>query len=165
MADSVKVNSRRGSALAHRVTVRTVRRVLVVANQTATSPTLVAALQERNTHGPVCFHLVVPALNKRLRHWVSDTDEAVAAAYARAEEAAAVLMAHGLAMSFEVGDSVPLHAIEDALAGFEADEIVISTLPPSQSHWLEHNVVQLAREGFAISVRHVLAPEREALAA
>ena len=46
-------------------------------------------------------------------------------------------MSHGLAVSVEVGDSVPLLAIEDALAEFDADEIVISTLPPSQSHWLD----------------------------
>lgn len=162
MAATFKVNSRRASALARDATVR---RVLVVANQTATSPTLIAALRERDTHGPVCFHLVVPALNKRLRHWVSDTDGAVAAAYGRAEGAREVLAAEGLAISLEIGDSVPLHAIDDALAQFEADEIVISTLPPSQSHWLEHDLVQLARDRFDVPVRHLVAPEPGALAA
>lgn len=162
MAATITVNSRRATALPHGAPVR---RVLVVANQTATSAALVAALRERNARQPVCFHLVVPALNKRLRHWVSDTDGAVAAAYRQAEDARNVLMAHGLVISFEIGDSVPLHAIEDALARFEADEIVISTLPPSQSHWMEHRVVELARDRFDVPVRHVVALERGALAA
>lgn len=140
------------------------RRVLVVANQTATSDALIAELQEYSAHGPVHLHLVVPALNGRLSHWLSATDEAVSAARRRAEAARAVLMAHGLAVSVEIGDSVPLLAIDDALAGFDADEIVISTLPPSESHWLEHDVVELARDRFAVPVRHVVG-SRDATAA
>ena len=162
MAEIVNGNSRRVASLDNGAPVR---RVLVIANQTATSPALIAALRERNTLGPVCIHLVVPALNTRLHHWLSDTDGAVAAAHRRAEDARQVLMANGLTISFEIGDSVPLHAIDDALAQFEADEIVISTRPPSQSHWLEHDVVELARDRFDVPVRHVVAPERGAPAA
>jgi GABA permease len=135
------------------------RRVLVVANQTATSPALIAELHRCSTRGPADLHLVVPALNSRLSHWLSATDEAVSAAHRRADRARAVLMTHGLAVSVEVGDSVPLLAIEDALAEFDADEIVISTLSPGQSHWLEHDVVELARDRFDVPVRHVVGSE------
>ena len=135
------------------------RRVLVIANQTATSPALIAELHRCSAPGLADVHLVVPALNTRLSHWLSATDEAVAAAHRRADCARAVLMSHGLAVSVEVGDSVPLLAIEDALAEFDADEIVISTLSPSQSHWLEHDVVELARERFDVPVRHVVGSE------
>jgi GABA permease len=162
MAKTFRMN---GHALLRSTTRAQARRLLVVANQTATSPELIAALRERSAREPVRLHLVVPALNRRLRHWVSDTDEAVSAARRRAEDARAVLMATGLEVSVEIGDSVPLHAIDDALAQFDADEIVISTLPPSQSHWLEHNVVEHARDRFDLPVGHVVASEHRTLAA
>jgi GABA permease len=141
------------------------RHVLIVANHTATSSALIAELQIRAKRGPVDLHLVVPALNSHLRHWLSDTDGAVLAARRRAEHAATVLKFHGLPTTVEVGDSVPLLAIEDALAQFDADEIVISTLPPNRSHWLEHNLVELARTRFDVPVRHVIAGEEVARAA
>jgi hypothetical protein len=136
-----------------------VQRVLVVANQTANSPALITELRVRAKRGPVDFHLVVPALNSRLRHWLSDTDDAVLAARRRSEDALAVLESYGLAISVEIGDSVPLDAIGDALSQFDADEIVISTLPPNRSHWLEHDLVELARSRFDLPVRHVIASD------
>jgi GABA permease len=154
-----------GRARLHSTIGSPMHRVLVVANQTATSPTLIAQLQGCNAHGPVRLHLVVPALNSRLRHWVSDIDQAVSTARRRAEDARVVLMAHGLAVSVEVGDSVPLLAIDDALAQFDADEIVISTLPPSRSHWLEHRLVELARDRFDVPIRHVIVTDDGMLAA
>ena len=136
-----------------------VRRVLVVANQTATSSALIAALRDRVNRGAVSFRLVVPALNSRLRHWLSDTDEAVTAAQRRGEHAEAVLKSHGFSISVEIGDSVPLLAIDDAMFHFHADEILISTLPPRGSHWLEHDLVELAHDRFGIPVRHVVADD------
>ena len=135
------------------------RRVLIVANQTATSAALISDLHSRVKRGPVILHLVVPALNSHLRHWLSDTDEAVSAARRRAEHAETVLRFHGLPITVEVGDSVPLLAIGDALAQFDADEILISTLPPNRSHWLEHNLVELARDRFDLPLSHVIAGE------
>ncbi|MCL2419391.1 MAG: hypothetical protein FWD04_08865 [Conexibacteraceae bacterium] len=140
-----------------------VRRVLVVANQTATSAALISELEAYRLRGSVELRLVVPALNGRLGHWLSDTDGAVAAARRRAEQARAILALRGIAVAAEIGDSVPLLAIEDALARFDADEILISTLPPGRSHWLEQDVVELARERFAIPVRHVVAHEDRVL--
>jgi GABA permease len=75
------------------------------------------------------------------------------------------LRSHGIRVTAEAGDSVPLLAIEDALAQFDADEIVISTLPPDQSHWLEHGLVEQARQRFALSVAHVIGEPRAAAAA
>ena len=54
-------------------------------------------------------------------------------------------------------------AIEDALRVFPADEIVISTHPPDRSRWLEHGVVDTAREQIDLPITHVvvdLAAER-----
>jgi GABA permease len=153
------------SARVRKVNRRPARRVLVVANQTATSAALIWDLQLRAKRGPVDFHLVVPALNSHLRQWLSGTDDAALAARRRAEHAATVLKFHGLPISVEVGDSVPLLAIHDALAQFDADEIVISTLPANRSHWLEHNLVELARTHFDVPVRHVIGGEEAVQAA
>jgi hypothetical protein len=132
------------------------RRVLLVANQAATSPALIAELRDRRQRGPVRFHLVVPALNSRLRHWLSDTDHAVLSAHQRGEDARAVMAAHGIPLSVEIGDSVPLIAIADALSRFHADEILVSTLPANRSHWLEHNLISLSRRRFGLPVNHVI---------
>jgi GABA permease len=141
------------------------RRVLIVANQTAASSALITDLRAQAKRGPVHFHLVVPALNSHLRHWLSDTDDAVSAARRRSDDALAALESHGVPVTVEIGDSVPLLAIGDALSQFDADEILISTLPPSRSHWLEHNLVELARNRFDVPVRHVIAGADVALAA
>ncbi len=141
------------------------RRVLVVANQTATSPALISELRGWATRGPVVFHLVVPALNTRLRHWLSDTDAAVSAAGRRCAEALTNFESHGLTITGEIGDSVPLLAIEDALSWFDADQIVISTLPENGSHWLEHHLIHRARDRFGLPIRHVIADEQVSLAA
>jgi GABA permease len=142
-----------------------VQHVLVVANQTATSPALITELRDRAQRGPVQFHLVVPALNSHLRHWLSDTDHATLAARRRSEDALALLKSRGLPVTTEIGDSVPLLAIGDALSQFHADEIVISTAPSNRSHWLERNLVNRARRRFNVPVRHVIAGEEVVLAA
>jgi hypothetical protein len=162
MPDTIPAN---GHTTLGSLTRLPVHRVLIVANQTVISSALIAELQDRAKRGPVSFHLVVPALNSRLRHWLSDTDDAVAIARRRGEAAVAVLKTHGLPISVEIGDSVPLLAIGDALSQFDADEIVISMPRPSRSHWLEHNLVNQARLSFKIPVRHVIADEEVALAA
>jgi GABA permease len=162
MPDTVPVDNH---ARLPTITPLPARRVLIVANQTATSSALITELQAQTERGRVAFHLVVPALNSHLRHWLSDTDDAVSAAQRRSEEALAVLKSYGLPISVEIGDSVPLLAIGDALSQFPADEILISTPPPGRSHWLEHDLVDLARRRFDVPVRHVIATEEAALAA
>ena len=139
--------------------------VLIVANQTATSPALIAELQERTRRDAVRLHLVVPALNSRLRHWLSDSDQAVRLAQQRGEDARSVMAAHGVWVSVEVGDSVPIHAIADALAYFPADEILISTLGAHRSHWLERDLINRSRQRFGVAVAHVIAADPVALVA
>ncbi len=99
---------------------------------------------------------VAPALNSRLRHWVSDTDGAVTDAMARLDRAVADLRETGIDARGEVGDADPLNTMSDSLAVFDADEVIISTHPPGRSHWLERNVVGAARERFDVPIAHVV---------
>src|SRR5437773_2080724 len=109
-------------------------RILVIANETAEGNRLhdtVCAL------APAAEVLVIsPALNSRIRHWVSDEDGARRAAARRLEASVQRLRRAGLDARGDIGDADPLQAIRDALSTFAADEIVISTHPKGRSNWL-----------------------------
>jgi GABA permease len=140
------------------------RRILIVANQTASSPTMIAELKRRTQHGSPRLHLLVPALSDRVRHWLSDSDAAVDVARRRARDARSTMADHGITVTVEIGDSVPIHAIADTLSRFDADEILISTLPPDRSHWLERDLINDARERFGLPVGHIVAAPEPAMA-
>jgi hypothetical protein len=132
------------------------RRILVIANRTCPCPALADEVATRARKAATEVLVVAPALNKRLRHWVSDVDAAIAAARERLDRAVANLSERGVAAEGVVGDSDPLLAIEDALAGFEATEIVISTHPPDRSNWLEKNLPTRAVQRFDVPITHLV---------
>jgi hypothetical protein len=100
--------------------------------------------------------IVAPALNSRLRHWVSHIDGAIARAQERVEHAVSGMRVRGITVHGEVGDANPLTAIEDALATFPATEIVIATYPPGQSNWLEHGLIENATSRFDQPITHLV---------
>jgi hypothetical protein len=132
------------------------RRILVIANRTCPCPALAPEVARRASDAPTDFLVVAPALNSRLRHWVSDVDEALAHARERLDLAIAALRRRGVAARGEIGDANPLLAIEDALASFPADEIVIATLPRGRSNWIERGLVEKATARFDIPIAHLV---------
>jgi len=132
------------------------RRILVVANETVGGAELLSEIRARSGRGRARVLVVCPALNSPLRHWISDEDEARAAASARLEQSLEAMRAAGLDATGEIGDGDPIQAIEDALRTFRPDELIISTHPLGRSHWLERGVVEKARERFALPVTHVV---------
>lgn len=132
-------------------------RLLVVANETVGGEALLAEIRER-CHGRDCeILLITPALvGSRASHWASDLDEGIELARQRMELSLIEVDRLGLKAKGEIGDSDPNVAIEDALRVFPADEIVISTHPPERSRWLEHGVVDRAREEIELPVTHVV---------
>jgi hypothetical protein len=140
------------------------RRILVVANETVGGRTLREEIERRSEGYRAHVLVVCPALNSPLRHWVSDEDQARAAAHERLSHSLARLAEEGIDARGEVGDGEPLQAIEDALRSFGADEIIISTHPEGRSQWLERGVVSGARARFDVPITHVvvdLEAERE----
>src|SRR5579884_639088 len=105
------------------------RRILVIANETVGGRELLACIEKRAEGVREQVLVVTPALNSPLKHWTSDEDGA---------------------------REDPQQAIEDALRTFAPDELIISTHPPDRSHWLERNVVESAKERFALPVTHVV---------
>ena len=132
------------------------RRILVVANETVGGHTLRSMILERSLDVREEVLVVTPALNSPLKHWVSDEDDARAAAQQRLDTSLAQLAEAGVEARGEVGDGDPVQAMEDALRTFGADEIIISTHPEGRSHWLERGVVSGARERFEVPITHVV---------
>jgi hypothetical protein len=132
------------------------RRILVIANRTCPCPSLVDEVARRASTAPTDVLVVAPALNSRLRHWLSDVDEALARAQQRLDLAIAALRRRGVIAGGEIGDADPMLAIADALASFPADEIMIATLPPGRSNWIERGLVDKATASFGLPITHLV---------
>jgi hypothetical protein len=129
-------------------------RILVVANETSEGAELLDAIVGRV--GPQSQVMVVaPALNSRIRHWMSDVDPARDRAELRLARCIEQLRVNDIDAWGEVGDSDPMLAIDDALKTFGADELVISTHPEDLSNWLARGIVARARNYFGLPVTHV----------
>jgi hypothetical protein len=145
------------------------RRLLLVANRTATHAKLCEAVGEhaRRAPGAVRFHLVVPAMPRGL-HWAVDPEVAGREEARHQLEAAlpALSAAAGSPVTGEVGDADPFAAIQDALFRESFQEIIISTLPRRVSRWLRQDLPSKAR-ALGLPVTHVEAtsvPDDVALA-
>jgi hypothetical protein len=130
------------------------RRVLVISNETVEAEILRDTIAARADRTQVL--VVASALNTRLRHWLSDEDPARRAADRRLAGALAGLRAAGVDVDGWVGDADPLMAIEDALATFAADELLIATHPEARSNWLAHDLVGRACARFSLPVLHLV---------
>jgi hypothetical protein len=132
-------------------------RLLVVANETVQGEALLKEIRDRRRDRRCEVMVVTPALAaSRASHWASDIDEAIELARQRMELSLIEIKQLGLKAKGEIGDSDPNVAIEDALRVFAADEILISTHPPARSRWLEHGVVDKARERIDLPITHVV---------
>jgi hypothetical protein len=132
-------------------------RLLVVANETVGGEALLEEIRGRCRNRDCEILVVTPALaGSRAAHWASDVDEAIELARQRMELSLIAIDGLGLRARGEIGDSDPNVAIEDALRAFPADEIVISTHPPHRSRWLEHGVVERARDQIDLPITHVV---------
>jgi hypothetical protein len=130
-------------------------RVLVVANETVAGKELRAEIVRRVREDGAEILVVCPALNSRVRHWLSDDDRARAEAADRLDSSLRALAAEGVAASGYVGDSDPLQALDDALRRSGQTRIV-STHPPGSSNWLERDVVSRARARHGLPIGHVV---------
>lgn len=130
-------------------------RLIVVANRTCPCPGLVDEIARRVSDRAGDVLIVAPALNSRLRHFLTDVDGAVVAAQERVDAALGLLHIAGIRAQGVVGDADPLHALEDAHASFMAHAVLISTWPQGRSHWLERDLPQRARARLSVPVDHV----------
>jgi hypothetical protein len=103
--------------------------------------------------------VVAPALNTKTRFFLGDPDPAIERAEEVQEETVERLTEGGVdaAPSVAPGEEDPLQTLEDALATYPADEIVLFTHPDGDRNWQEEGLVDKAKERFASTpVRHVV---------
>jgi nucleotide-binding universal stress UspA family protein len=101
--------------------------------------------------------VVSPATNRsKLAFWVSDTDEAIAEAEQAQEETVERLEEEGVDAAGDTGESEPAVAIQDALATFKADRIVVFSHPGGDRDYREDEGLADAEARFGIPVTHAL---------
>ena len=141
------------------------RRILVIANETLGGAALHVAVTASARDGGEVL-VVAPALNDRLHHWLSDSDDARRRASERLLACLAALESADVDAEGMIGDADPLQAALDALALFPADEIVVATHPEGRSNWLARRLVERLCETCDLPILHVtVRPEVLALAA
>lgn len=138
------------------------KRILVVANRTADSPQLIAALRERADGAPACFTLLVPAVPHGFA-WAADMKAGWSEAVGRAERATDRIRLSGLDLAETiVGDPDPFAAAGDVLHARDFDEVVVSTLPRGISRWLALGLPERLRRTINLPVLQVPAAEQAA---
>jgi hypothetical protein len=132
------------------------KKVLVVADRTADSPDLIAALQRTSRSG-ASFTLVVPAVPHGLA-WAADMKAGWAEAVTRAGRAAARMRQAGLELDeVIVADPDPFAAVGDALHARKFDEVIVSVLPKGLSRWLALGLPARLRRSVDLPVVQVTA--------
>ncbi|MCW2998297.1 MAG: hypothetical protein JWN65_1846 [Solirubrobacterales bacterium] len=125
--------------------------VLVLTNRTSVSADLIAALRDRTARRAERYEFVIPPQH--------EGPAARAAAKRRLQQTLELAGEAGLDATGRVGDCDPFTSAVEAYDATRHDEILISTLPASTSHWLQIDLpARVARTTGAL-VSHVVARE------
>jgi hypothetical protein len=126
--------------------------IMVLTNRTAASDDLFAALRTRDAQRAARFEFVIPPDN--------NGPLARSQAQHRLDEALAQAREAGFDVTGHIGDCDALVSVTEAYDPARHDEIVISTLPASTSHWLQIDLPARAARATGALVSHVAVRER-----
>jgi hypothetical protein len=129
------------------------KKILALVSEPVSSDALRSALGDGTDDAEVM--VVAPALDSRTRFWTSDNDEAIARAEEVQQETVERLAEDDVDAVGDTGESDPLLALQDALATFPADEVVIFTRPEGDRNWAEGDLLEQARDQLTVPVRHM----------
>lgn len=127
--------------------------VVVIANETLTSQTLIDEVRSRNADGLWSFELVAP---------VGDDDREVV--QRRLATTLAILAEYGVAATGRVAEGDVVDVATEAARETDPNEIVVATLPLSQSRWMQRDVVDRIRKAAAAPIAHIVVPADDARA-
>ena len=101
--------------------------------------------------------VVAPMLTSTLQSLVSDIDGAALKANERMRTIVDDLRASGQEATLgEIGDENELHAVEDALADFPADALILAVHAPDVANWHEQGLGERLRARFDLPVTEIL---------
>ncbi len=130
------------------------KKILALVSEAVSADALRAAVGDDANDAEVL--VVAPSLNTRTRFLLADPDPAIHRAEEVQEETVERLNEEGVDAVGQTGEEDPLLALQDALATFPADEIVLFTHSGGHQNWLENGLVDQAKERFAgTPVRHL----------
>jgi hypothetical protein len=131
-------------------------KLLVLATDPVSADDVRGALPDDDLAGAEVL-VVSPAVNESpVAFWVSDSDEAIADATSTAEETAAALRERGVRARAQTGESDPLVALQDALATYPADRVLIFVRDEDHARYREDDVLGEARRRFALPVTEIV---------
>jgi hypothetical protein len=123
------------------------RRTLVVANLTASTPTLLQEVQRRADESPTTFELLIPNVDsKKAADWPLETATKLLSKAADGP------------VEGRVGGADAFESVREAVAGGSYDEIIISTLPKGRSEWLQKDLPTRV-EALGVPVTVITPPE------
>jgi hypothetical protein len=131
------------------------KKILAVVSEAIDDGALRSALGGGDLEGAEVL-VVAPALTSKRRFILADPDPGIDRAEAVQEESVERLDDAGVDAAGTSGESDPLLAIQDALATYDADEIVLFTHSGGQRNFLEEGLVEEATERFEPPVRHLV---------
>jgi hypothetical protein len=140
------------------------RHVLVIANETAASGTLIDKLEQTAAEGDPLVTVIAP-VNQPSEGYVVYQDTRRASAGRRLDRTLETLHRGKIRATGMVVETDPVAAVKDALAQLEppVTEVIVSTHPKERSGWLRGNVVERIRKAAGeLPVAHVVAVEAEA---
>lgn len=101
--------------------------------------------------------VVSPATNQsKVAFWVSDPDEAIVEAERAQVDTVERLEDEGVDAAGEVGESDPAQAIDDALATFQADRILLVSHPEGERDYREDEALADAESRWGRPVTHAV---------
>jgi hypothetical protein len=128
-------------------------RVLVLTPEPVNADLLRATLGKEVEGAEVL--VVSPATNQsKVAFWVSDPDQAIAEAETAQEETVERLEEDGIDAAGDTGESEPAVALQDALATFPADRIVVFSHPEGERDYREDKGIAEVEERYGIPVTH-----------
>lgn len=132
--------------------------LLVLASAPVDAETVRRALGDEDVEGAQVL-VVSPAVNESpVAFWVSDSDEAIADAESVASKSVEALSAAGANARGTTGESEPLQALQDALATYPADRILVFVREGDEARYREDDIVGEARKRFGVDIVEVAQP-------
>jgi hypothetical protein len=137
------------------------RHILVIANETAASSSLIEKLRAAAKEGDPLVTVIAP-VSQPTEGYVVYEDTRRASAGRRLDRTLEALRRAGIRANGMVVETDPVAALKDALAQLEppVTQVIVSTHPKERSGWMRRNVVDRIRDAAGdLEVEHVVASQ------